>query len=396
MSPRHDAPSSFGCTLARAAGLYVAGACYGLPNGALFPLVSLTLYARGGSDIFVGWVASAFFAGALLAAVSFATIVSRIGFRWALAIIALLGSASTLAFALPLPLEASLALRFLYGFAVGAFYLTVDAWIGGLSEIRNRGRLLGLSEALRMAFLSCGPLVLLINSGPLAFVAAGSLFALMLPAGLLTPEPAAPAALGRHATSLGFVWRHAAELGLVLSCGALFATFSSHGASYAERMGFAGDRIAYFNAGVYAAGALSLILLGALSDFLGRIGVLLAITLVALACGTVLALQTAPEFLLALPLAAAVQAAATPLWSLSLARIIDRISPRELVMASSSGLMAYNVGAMAVPPAAGRLMTEIGPRGLFVTLAAVLTFALALVLLALLRDAVRERTARAP
>lgn len=384
---------SFGRSLYKALGLYIAGACYGMPNGALFPMVTLTLSARGASDVFIGAVASAFSAGALLAAASYAAVVGWLGFRRAFTILVILGTASTAAFALPIASEWWLPLRFLYGFSVGSFYLTVDAWIGGLSRISNRGRMLGLSEAVRMASLSCGPLLLLLVApGTTGFMLAAAMFGLMLPAGLMTAEPVAFESLGGRSTSLRFVLRHAAELAMVVSCGALFAMFSTHGASYAQRMGFSSDQVAYFNSGVYAAGAISLILLGAASDFLGRMVVLLGITTVGTLCGISLALHAAPGFMVALPLAAAVQAATMPLWSLSLARIIDKITAAELVTASSSGLIAYNVGAMAGPPAAGWLITRFGPQGLYISAAVALVPALLLALGLVMRTGSQART----
>lgn len=378
--------AGFGRQLLLAAPLLAAGACYGMPNGALFPLVALLLGARGADDVFIGWVSSAFFVGAFLAAAGYAAVVRRVGLRWALSLAGLGGALATAILVLPVPLEIWLIARFVYGFSVGAFYLTADAWLGGLSSLRTRGRILGLGESIRMTALAAGPLVLLIAEPRVGLIVSALVFALIVPASWLAPAAEQGDGFGRHAASAGFVRRHWRKLLLIACCGVLFANIGAHGAGFATRLGFAVDEVAYFNSGVYAAGAVSLVIAGWLSDRLGRMIVLLGVTVLGAACATVLAWQNIQVFALVLLLAAGVQTATMPLWSMSLARMIDESEPSQLVTASSSGLIAYNIGAIAGPPAAGLAMAELGPTGLYAANAAVLSLAVMLVLVELARS----------
>ncbi len=112
----------------RASGLYAASALYGLTNGGLFPLIAIALAQSGVDEVRIGWIASAYYAGAFLAALTFAPVVRLIGYRLSMVLIAIVGAASAAAAILPLPLIGWIAVRMAFGYAAAGVY--VDAGVG--------------------------------------------------------------------------------------------------------------------------------------------------------------------------------------------------------------------------------------------------------------------------
>ena len=64
-----------------------------------------------------------------------------------------------------------------------------------------------------------------------------------------------------------------------------------------------------------------------------------------------------------------------PLYVLGLSRIVDAVGEQGVILATTTGLLAYNAGALSGPIAAGFAMERIGPTGLYIFLGVVASVA---------------------
>ncbi|MEZ5774089.1 MAG: MFS transporter [Hyphomicrobiaceae bacterium] len=363
----------------RALGLFLTAPLYGISNGAMFPLIVLALSAAGASDGFIGAVQSTFYMGGLASALTFGFLVRLFGYRISYFLCVALGALAAAAFSLPLPHEAWLGLRFLYGYAGVAFYVVIDAWIGGLATLRTRGRMLGIDESLRIAFMVAAPYVTLLVPGPDGFlVAAGAMALAALPV-VFVPEPArhpAPPAVGEgssRASALGFVGRNLRVLVIASLAGLSISVGASLGALYAKGIGFSQGEVATYLAVTVVAGAVSQVFLGAAADRFGRMRVLTGTFLAGGAFSLTIALIPAPSFPVVLLFGTCVIGTTFPLYALTIARLIDVASASEVVAATSLGLIAYTAAASFGPLIAGHAMGAVGPSGYFLYLAVTLS-----------------------
>jgi MFS transporter, DHA1 family, tetracycline resistance protein len=160
------------------------------------PLLPIFLGRKGGSAALVGVV----FAAGLLAnaAVRYPAgwAADRYGTR-AVLVVAMLATAGLfLAYLLPLPLGAFIAVRFLHGAAQGAYWPAANGLIAELTAPRQRGRAFGNMQATNMAGMLLGPaiggVVALFEIG-FAFTIAAALSAMTVAALVTLPNVRAQA-----------------------------------------------------------------------------------------------------------------------------------------------------------------------------------------------------------
>lgn len=350
---------------------------YGLSTGMVFPLLALALTERGVDPQTVGIVTSMFYLGGFLAAFTFGGVVRWLGLRIGCIAAITLGGLAAATFALPLSLLWLLVARLATGYSASAYYTAADAWLGGLTRIEERGRIMGTSESMRLAGLSIGPWLLLLLPAGYGFQAgAVILLASVVPAWLAGPADtgnATPAAL----PSLPFVRHNLAVLGVAFAGGSVVAGFNAYGAVVAQATGLSAAGMATLIWGGYAIGGVAQIALGTLGDRLGRMRVVSFATATgaAMALTLMLAGRSGLALLLLGPCAVGM---GISLYSLALQRLIDRSAASERVAAAAATLIAYTFGAVLGPIAGGAAFARVGALGLYAGLLAVLVLASAL------------------
>ena len=350
----------------RACGLYSASALYGFTNGALFPLVAIALAQSGVGELRIGWIASAYYAGAFVAALTFAPVVRLIGYRASMLLIAVAGSASAAAAILPMPLVGWLAVRALFGYAAAGVYVVIDSWLGNLSGLQNRGRMLGINEGLRTALASAGQfLVVLADGGMGILIAASAMLLAGLPV-LGTPEPVVRREPNRRSSSgLMIALRNWPVYLIIVLSGLTISVLYAMPAVYARQIGMSPSETAIFLVAAMLAGAASQNLLGGLADLFGRAIVASGAAAMGFIAAGALALGFI-EGATAITLAGAMVAAATfPVYSLALTRLIDLVRPSEVVSATGVAIVGYTSGACFGPTLAGLAMAELGAMGFY-------------------------------
>lgn len=350
----------------RASGLYSASALYGFTNGALFPLIALELAQTGVDPFQIGWIASAYYFGAFVAALTFAPVVRLIGHRWSMVLIAVVGAASAAAALLPLPLFGWLAIRALFGYAAAGVYVVVDSWLGQLSGISNRGRMLGINEGLRTLFASAGQFLVTLAAGGLGImIAAGSMLLSGFPV-LTTPEPVVREDR-RETSSNGLViaLRNWPVFLIILLSGLSISVLYAMPALYAREIGMTAAETAVFLISTMVVGALSQNLLGSLTDVFGRAIVLSVSTAVGFLAAGVLTLGFVEGALSTTIVGAVVAGATFHNYSTALTRLIDLVRPSEVVTATSLGIVGYTSGACFGPTLSGLAMSQYGAQGFY-------------------------------
>lgn len=366
----------------RASGLYSASALYGFTNGALFPLIAIALAESGVDQFVIGWIASAYYAGAFLAAISFAPVVRLIGYRWSMLLIAVTGAASAAAAILPLPFWGWIVVRLAFGYAAAGVYVVIDSWLGNLSGTANRGRMLGINEGLRTALAAAGQVLIAFAQGGLGIlIAAGSMLLAGFPV-LTTPEPAIPREQ-KSAKSSGFsiAVRNWPLVMMTVLSGLTISVLYSMSALYARDAGLSTQETAAFLLLTIVAGAISQNVLGVLTDLFGRAIVLSAAAALGFIAAGLLMLGYCEGFLAITVAGSVVTAASFPLYTLSLARLIDLVRPSEVVSATGIGVVGYTSGATFGPVLAGYGMSIVGAAGFygFLAVGLWLTSAIALI-----------------
>jgi MFS family permease len=142
------------------------------------PLLPIFLGRKGGSSALVGVVFAAGLVANALVRYPAGWAADRYGTRAVLVVAMLATSALFLAYLLPLPLAAFIAIRFLHGAAQGAYWPAANGLIAQLTPPRQRGRAFGNMQATNMAGMLIGPAL----GGLVALLAIG--FAFTIAAGL--------------------------------------------------------------------------------------------------------------------------------------------------------------------------------------------------------------------
>jgi len=146
------------------------------------------------------------------------------------------------------------------------------------------------------------------------------------------------------------------------------ASFYGLSAIYAKAIGFETGLITTFVAIVLIAPAVSEIPIGAIADRYRRMPVAATVSLAAALSCTFLVTVAPSKFWMATAASVIVGGCLVPLYALGLNRIVDFVGEQGVVLATTSGLLAYNAGALCGPLLAGFAMEHLGATGLYVFL----------------------------
>ena len=140
------------------------------------PLLPIFLGRKGGSAALVGVVFAAGLLSNALIRYPAGWAADRFGTRVVLVVGLLATSAAFLAYLLPLPLPAFVALRLLHGAAQGAYWPAANAMLARVTRSTERGQAYGYLQAANLAGMLIGPviggLIALLNLGVVFMIAA--------------------------------------------------------------------------------------------------------------------------------------------------------------------------------------------------------------------------------
>lgn len=352
-------------------------------SGFLSTLISLRLDAAGAPALFVGIVATAYFAGLTVGSILAFSVVARVGHIRAFTAFVSLFSATSLSYAIYLdPVFWSL-LRLSEGFCMAGVFVCLESWLNECAEPETRGSILAFYMIALYAGQAIGQFLLTLGHAwpSMPFIAASILLSLsVLPVALT--RLAAPAPPEGSIMRLGPLYA-TSPLGVVGagSTGLMLGAFYGLGAIFARGTGLMDTGTALFMSATILGGVALQWPLGRLSDMIDRrkviVGGFIATTIIAFT------IFSSAEGRGPLMLAGALFGGACfALYPLCVAHTNDHLRSSQRVGATGGLVLVYSVGAVAGPLPAAALMDAAGPRGLFLFIA---LCALAVTLFAILR-----------
>lgn len=350
--------------------LFLAIGLLMLGNGLQGSLIGLRGDLEGFTTATVGLIMSGYYLGFLVASITTAQIVARVGHVRVYAGLASLASTATLAHLLVIHPAAWFTFRMITGACLAGLYIVAESWLNGASSHRTRGRVLAIYMVVVTAGLAFGQLLLATADpgGFTLFVVASLLVSMaVVPVALVKfPEPQIP---GFERIPYRTII-DTAPIGLVgaFVTGAANGAVLGMGAVWGSRAGLAVDRIALLLTLALVGGVVLQWPLGAISDLFSRRRVIFITTSVAAGLALWTATLEATSGLVAFAILA-VGGFSFPMYSLSASHVNDLVGPDLVVGASSAIMLANGAGAILGPMAAGVAMNWVGAGGLWLTIA---------------------------
>lgn len=335
----------------------------------------------------IGIVTACYSVGFILATQVCGRLIARVGHIRAFAGLSAVAASSTLAY--PLMVDAVLwgAMRVVYGFSVAGLYMVVESWLNDRTPRQFRGQVFGVYSVVTYVGLGGGQFLILMGD-PQGF----ELFSLsaMLIALALVPVTIArttsPELIQVRTVRLRELYR-ISPLGLVGAglAGAVNGAFLGMAPVYAKGVAFSSDAIAMLMGTTIVGGFLLQYPIGRLSDLYSRRRVIAAVAFaVALVSGLIVA-ATGVSNTAVIGLCVLWGGLAFTLYPLAVSLTNDFVAPSQVLGASAGLLLVHGMGMVVGPVSASLLMGQVGPAGLFWTIA---TVAVALMLFAWFRERV--------
>jgi len=263
--------------------------------------------------------------------------------------------------------------RVIIGFCFCGVYITAESWLNNAATNENRGQLLSSYMVVQMAGIVAAQLLLLIGdpSGFELFVLISVLVSISFAPILLsvTPTPAFETTKPMSIKEL-FSTSPLGCVGMFLLGGIFSAQFGM-----APVFGTSADlslpQISIFVAAFYIGAMVFQFPVGWLSDRMDRRILIVATSAIGF-IAAVSAIFGENIFIILLGSAFFIGGMSNPLYSLLIAYTNDFLEPDDMASASGGLLFLNGLGAISGPLFTGYLMTEIGPTGFFVILAALL------------------------
>ena len=263
--------------------------------------------------------------------------------------------------------------RVIIGFCFCGVYITAESWLNNAATNENRGQLLSSYMVVQMAGIVAAQLLLLIGdpSGFELFVLISVLVSISFAPILLsiTPTPAFETTKPMSIKELFST----SPLGCVgmFFLGGIFSAQFGMAPVFGTSAELSLPQISIFVAAFYIGAMFFQFPVGWLSDRMDR-RILIVATSAIDFIAAVFALFGENIFIILLGSAFFIGGMSNPLYSLLIAYTNDFLEPDDMASASGGLLFLNGLGAISGPLFTGYLMTEIGPTGFFVILAALL------------------------
>ena len=351
------------------AALFVAVVVLIAGNGLLSTLVPLSASRLGFSELTIGLIGSAYFAGMFIGCIAAPRIVAHSGHIRAFSALAAVATVTALAHPLFIEPWAWAIIRALTGFCFAGLYATIESWVQDKAENVVRGQLLAIYQIVHYIGSALGQQSIQLAEPPSFALFSGAAAALalsVLPLAFTRAEPPRAPPVPR----LRLMWLYrispVAVVG-VFAAGAANGTLWALAPLFATLRGLDAAGIAAFMTAIILGAAVAQWPIGRLADRLDRRYIIVGAMLIAIgAQGMLVALGGAGGGAALLTLAALVGASTLLLYPLSSSHAGDLAGRENMVETSSALLLAYTLGAMIGPTLAAAAMAQTGPAALFV------------------------------
>ena len=344
-----------------------------LGNGLQGTLLGVRGELEGFSTFEMSVVMSAYYLGFLGASKLVPDLIRRVGHVRVFAALASFISAILILYPLLVNPWVWTGGRVIIGFCFCGVYITAESWLNNAATNENRGQLLSSYMFVQMAGIVAAQLLLLTGdpSGFELFVLISVLVSISFAPILLsiTPTPAFETTKPMSIKEL-FSTSPLGCVGMFFLGGILSAQFGM-APVFGTNADLSLPQISIFVAAFYVGAMVFQFPVGWLSDRMDR-RVLIVVTSAIGFIAAVTAIFGENIFIILLGSAFFIGGMSNPLYSLLIAYTNDFLEPDDMASASGGLLFLNGLGAISGPLFTGYLMTEIGPIGFFVILAALL------------------------
>ncbi|HTO41074.1 MAG TPA: MFS transporter [Rhizomicrobium sp.] len=345
-------------------------------NGLLGTVTPVRAHLDGFSDLAIGIMGSAYYAGFFIGCFAGPRLLLRVGHSRTFAVAA--GLAAATAIAQPLIVNELFwtMVRATIGFAAANLYMVIESWLNDRATNETRGRIFSSYLTVNYTGLIIGQ-ALLIAGGAQSF----SLFNLsamfyalcLIPMGLTRlPQPRPTPVPSLRPLRL-FKVAPVGVMGCIcvgLANGAVWTLAPVYAQAHDLNKGL----IAAFMCALALGGALVQMPLGRLSDRMDRRIVIVGTSLCACAAGVALGMFGGSSLTLTLVLVTVFGMTALPVYGLAVAHTNDRLPRESFVEASATLLLVNSLASVAGPILAALATARAGTGALFYYTAAIHAF----------------------
>ncbi len=344
-------------------------------NGLLGTLTPVRAHLENFSDLAIGFMGSAYYAGFFIGCFVGPRLLARVGHSRTFAVAAGLAAATALTQPLIVDEIVWTMIRATIGFSAANLYMVIESWLNDRATNETRGRIFSAYLTVNYTGLIIGQ-ALLVAGGARSF----SLFNLsavfyalcLIPMGLTRlPQPKlAPVPKLRPGRLFNI-----APVG-VMGC---IAVGLANGAVwtlapvYAQAHDLHRGLLAAFMCAFALGGAIVQVPIGRLSDRMDRRIVIAIVAILAAAAGVALGMFGGKDLMGSLVLMTIFGVVALPLYGLSVAHTNDRLPREAFVEASASLLLVNSLASVAGPILAALVTARAGTQALFYYTAAIHT-----------------------
>jgi len=350
-----------------------------LATGTFNTFIAVRSGVEGFPDAYPGLMMAAFYAGGMVAALTCAGLINRVGHIRAFAALGAVAAAVVLIHPFSVSPLSWIALRACLGFAVSGLYMCTESWLNERVTPETRGSILSLHATVAFLGMGCGQLMINLGppEGPDLFMIAALLYALgVVPVALTRashPEPISAGGFG-----LGQLYEVSPSgVAACMVGGICSGSLLGIGPVFAQGLGLSTAQLSQLMAAFTMSGLLFQFPVGWLSDRFDRRTVIMAAAAVILgaALGLLWLLQAAGagghldwsrHGLVLLGLAVVFGGLVATLYPLGIAYANDYLEPEQRVQASGGLVLAYTIGAVAGSGGAAGGVALLGPAGLMV------------------------------
>lgn len=336
-------------------------------NAFLMTLLGIRLSMNQVDPATIGWVLVCYSIGFVLGTLYVNHIIVRVGHIRAFAAFAAVTAVAALLYpVLDSPLAWSF-LRALSGFTMAGVLVVIESWFSSRASNANRGSLFAVYQIV--FFVSAASGQLMMNLGdPASFtlftLAAVLLTLALVPLSLTRME--APVIDTVERMSFFTLFRESSSgVAGSLICGVLISSFYALGPVYATLIGLNLSQTSLFMATAIVAAMLLAWPLGKLGDRVDRRRLLLWVALASATASSLVAVMGADRLWLLMLVVGIFTGLSASLYPIAVAITNDRMEHHRIVAASATLLLSYGIGGVIGPVIMAKLVSIMGPPGLF-------------------------------
>ncbi len=343
-------------------------------NAFLMTLLGIRLSMDQVDPATIGWVLVCYSIGFVLGTLYVNRIIGRVGHIRAFAVFAAVTAVAALLYPV---LDSPLAwafLRALSGFTMAGVLVVIESWFSSRASNANRGALFAVYQVV--FFLSAASGQLMMNFGePASFklftLAAVLLTLALVPLSLTRME--APVIDTVERMSFFTLFRESSSgVAGSLICGVLISSFYALGPVYATLIGLNLSQTSLFMATAIVAAMLLAWPVGKIGDRVDRRRLLMWVALVSAAASSLVTVLGTDRLWLLMLMVGVFTGLTAALYPIAVAITNDRMEHHRIVAASATLLLSYGIGGVVGPVVMAKLVSVMGPPGLFAGSAAFL------------------------